>query len=138
MAQRQVLPAAAAFAADVACIVAFAAVGRRNHGEALSVAGVTQTAWPFVAGAAVGWLAARGWRRPTALVPTGLAVWVGAVTLGMALRHLTSQGTALSFVVVATLTTGALLLGWRAVRGWRRPAGRQRRRTGPADPPAAA
>lgn len=109
---------------DVVCIAAFAAVGRRNHHEALSVAGVAQTAWPFVAGVAVGWLASRGWRRPTALLPTGLAVWLGAVAIGMLLRRATSAGTALSFVVVATLTTGVLLLGWRALLARRRRASR--------------
>jgi hypothetical protein len=34
----------------------------------------------------------------------------------MALRAATGEGTALSFVVVATVATGALLVGWRAAR----------------------
>jgi hypothetical protein len=36
------------------------------------------------------------------------------------LRRATSEGTAISFVVVATLVTGALLLGWRAAASVRR------------------
>ncbi|MGZ8803446.1 MAG: DUF3054 family protein, partial [Mycobacterium sp.] len=32
----------------------------------------------------------------------------------MLLRKATSQGTAVSFIVVASLTTAVLLLGWRA------------------------
>ncbi|MGE0219132.1 DUF3054 domain-containing protein, partial [Mycolicibacterium sp.] len=62
-----------------------------------------------------GWVLARGWRRPTALAPTGLAVWVATIVVGMLLRRATSQGTAVSFIVVASLMTALLLLGWRAL-----------------------
>lgn len=103
-----------ALAADLALIALFAAVGRRNHAEGLSIGGVAETAWPFVAGAVVGWLISRGWRRPTAVVPTGITIWVCAVAVGMLLRKATSEGTAASFITVATLTIGLLLLGWRA------------------------
>lgn len=104
-----------ALTADVACIIAFIALGRRNHAEGVTVAGVAETAWPFVTGALVGWLASRGWRRPTALVPTGVVVWVCTVAVGMALRKATGAGIALSFVAVATVVTAALMLGWRAI-----------------------
>lgn len=105
--------AALALIADAACVLAFAAVGRRSHEEGLNLTGVFETAWPFLSGTALGWLVIRGWRRPTALVPTGVAVWVATVVVGMALRKATSQGTAVSFVVVASLVTAILLLGWR-------------------------
>jgi len=104
-----------AFAADLAFIALFAAVGRRNHAEGLSIGGVAETAWPFLAGAVVGWLISRGWRRPAAVVPTGITIWVCAVAVGMLLRQATSEGTAASFIAVTTLTIGLLLLGWRAV-----------------------
>ena len=81
--------------------------------------GVAETAWPFLTGTAAGWLVARGWRRPTSLTPTGLIVWASTIVVGMALRKLTSAGVAASFVVVATTFTGVLLLGWRALLGWR-------------------
>ena len=103
-----------ALAADLAFILLFAAVGRRNHAEGLSIGGVIETAWPFLAGAAVGWLISRAWRRPTAVVPTGITIWVCTVAVGMLLRKATSEGTAASFVTVATLTIALLLLGWRA------------------------
>lgn len=112
-AERDRRAAALALIADAACVLAFAAVGRRNHEEGLSLAGVFETAWPFLSGTALGWLVIRGWRRPAALVPTGVAVWVATVVVGMALRKATSQGTAVSFVVVASLVTAILLLGWR-------------------------
>lgn len=103
----------AALAADLSCVLVFTALGRRTHAEGLSVAGVAGTAWPFLAGTLVGWLVARGWRRPTALAPTGVIVWLCTVAVGMALRRATSAGTAWSFVVVAALVTAVLLLGWR-------------------------
>lgn len=105
---------AAAFATDIACVLLFCTLGRRNHSEAMNLAGVAETAWPFLAGLTAAWLLIRGWRRPTAVRPTGIAVWVGCVAIGMALRAITGAGIALSFVLVATLFTGVLLLGWRA------------------------
>ena len=54
-----------------------------------------------------------GWRRPTALIPTGLTVWIATVAVGMAVRPLVGQGVAVSFIVVAATVTAVLLLGWR-------------------------
>lgn len=104
-----------ALAADLLCVVVFCTIGRRSHAEGLTIAGIAETAWPFLAGTGVGWLLARGWQRPTSLAPTGLIVWVATVVVGMLLRKLTSQGTATSFIVVASITTAVLLLGWRGV-----------------------
>lgn len=108
-------PVAAALLADLVCVVVFCTLGRRSHDEGLSIAGIAETAWPFLTGAGVGWLLARGWRRPLSLTPTGVAVWLCTVVVGMMLRKATSQGTAVSFIVVASLVTAVLLLGWRAV-----------------------
>ncbi|MGB8403025.1 MAG: DUF3054 domain-containing protein [Mycobacterium sp.] len=105
--------AATALLIDVVCIVVFATVGRRSHAEGITLAGVAHTAWPFLTGTAVGWVASQGWRRPLTIVPTGLAVWIGTVVIGMLLRKATSQGVAVSFIVVASTVTAVLLLGWR-------------------------
>lgn len=78
------------------------------------MAGVAETAWPFLVGTLAGWLVSRGWQRPTSLAPTGIAVWISTVVVGMLLRKLTSAGVAGSFIVVASLVTAVLLLGWRA------------------------
>lgn len=104
---------ARSLAVDIACVLVFCAIGRRSHAEGLTLAGIAETAWPFLTGTAAGWLLARGWRRPVSLAPTGLTVWVCTVVVGMLLRKLTAQGTATSFIVVASLTTAVLLLGWR-------------------------
>lgn len=106
---------AVALGADVICVTVFSAIGRRSHAEGLTVAGIAETAWPFLAGTAAGWLIARGWRRPLSLTPTGLTVWVCTIVVGMLLRKVSAAGTAASFIVVASVATGVLLLGWRAV-----------------------
>jgi Protein of unknown function (DUF3054) len=106
-------PALTALAADVVCVVVFCTIGRRSHAEGITLAGVAETAWPFLAGAGIGWLLSRGWRRPVAVVPTGVAVWLCTVVIGMLLRKASSQGVAVSFIVVASLVTALLLLGWR-------------------------
>jgi hypothetical protein len=100
--------------ADIVGVLVFCTVGRRSHAEGLTVAGVADTAWPFLVGTAIGWLLIRGWRRPTAVAPTGLVVWASTVVIGMLLRKATSAGVAVSFVVVASAATAVLLLGWRA------------------------
>lgn len=110
----QTLPALTALATDVVCLIVFAAIGRRSHDEGLNLAGIAETAWPFVTGALAGWLLSLGWRRPYSLLPTGVAVWVCTIVVGMLLRKLTSAGVAPSFVVVASIATAVLLLGWRA------------------------
>jgi hypothetical protein len=124
-------------AADVACVLLFVVIGRANHGHGETVSGVASTAWPFLAGLAVGWVvalewpvalgrrrpaaalgwrrpaAALGWRRPAALVPSGVAAWLGTVVVGMVLRVVAGQGTAVSFSIVALCFLGLFLLGWR-------------------------
>jgi peptidoglycan/LPS O-acetylase OafA/YrhL len=101
-------------AVDVIAVLVFCAVGRRSHDEGLNLRGIATTAWPFLSGTAVGWLVSRGWRRPTAVAPTGVIVWVCTVAVGMLLRKASSAGVAASFVVVAASVTAVLLLGWRA------------------------
>jgi Protein of unknown function (DUF3054) len=99
---------------DVIGVLVFCAVGRRSHDEGLSVTGIATTAWPFLAGTVVGWLASRAWQRPTAVVPTGVVVWLCTVAVGMLLRKASSAGVATSFVLVAASVTAVVLLGWRA------------------------
>lgn len=106
---------AAAF--DVVAVIVFVAAGRRSHDEGGNAFVETaEVAAPFLIALAVAWLALRAWRRSEAL-RTGAAIWVVTVAAGMLLRRTVfDRGTAASFVVVATLVTGALLLGWRAAQ----------------------
>jgi Protein of unknown function (DUF3054) len=102
-----------AVALDVGCVLIFVIIGRASHTKGESLAGIASTAWPFLAGLGVGWLAARGWRRPLAISPEGLAIWLCTVALGMILRVVSGQGTAVAFIVVALAFLGLFLLGWR-------------------------
>lgn len=112
-------------AVDVAAVFVFVLIGRFAHAHGLDLAGVASTAWPFLAGLAVGWLAAR-------LLPRGridrlagfVAVWLSTVALGMALRVVAGQGTDAVFCAVATVFLGLFLAAGRfteslARRRWR-------------------
>ncbi len=107
--------AAAAAGVDACCVIVFVAIGRASHHHGESVGGLASTAWPFLAGLAVGLLVTRAWRRPAAIVPAGLGAWLGTVGVGMLLRVVAGQGTALAFIGVALAFLGLFLLGWRAV-----------------------
>lgn len=107
---------ALAAALDVLVVAVFTLIGRRTHDEPLDPAGWWDTAWPFLAGLAIGWLvvvlSSQSW--PIRLWH-GASVWIATVFGGMALRDMAGQGTALPFVIVATLFLGVTLVGWRAV-----------------------
>ncbi|MBX9388766.1 DUF3054 domain-containing protein [Streptomonospora nanhaiensis] len=106
---------------DVLCVLAFVLIGRANHAEGLAPAGVAATAWPFLAALAAAWLLCLAWRRPAAPVPTGVVVWLVTVAGGMALRAAAGGGVQVSFVVVAAVFLGLVLVGWRALALLRRP-----------------
>ena len=105
---------ALALGIDVVVVVAFAAIGRASHDSEVW-GGLWQTAWPFIAGLGLGWLVTLAWRAPMAPVRTGLGVWAVTVVVGMLLRAVSDQGTAVAFVVVASVTLCVGLVGWRAV-----------------------
>jgi len=98
---------------DVAWVLIFVAIGRNSHTEGVTLAGVAETAWPFLVGLALGWAVIGAWRRPALLVPTGLVVWPVCVGVAMALRTVSGQGAAIAFVVVALVFVGLGLMGWR-------------------------
>ena len=79
------------------CVLVFVVIGRASHSKGESFPGLASTSWPFLAGLAVGWLAGRAWRRPLAIVPAGVAAWLGTVAAG----------------VVALVFLGLFVVGWR-------------------------
>jgi Protein of unknown function (DUF3054) len=98
---------------DCCCVLVFVIIGRASHSKGEALGGIASTAWPFLAGLAAGWAAARAWRRPLALVPSGVGAWLGTVAIGMVLRVVSGQGTAFAFILVALAFLGLFLLGWR-------------------------
>lgn len=101
-------------AIDWVAIVVFAAIGRASHSESLDAVGIASTALPFLAANVVGGVLLRSWRHPERLWPTGVVLWLVTVAAGMAIRYATGAGVAVAFVIVATITLGVLLVGWRA------------------------
>ncbi|GBF94799.1 hypothetical protein Rsub_07971 [Raphidocelis subcapitata] len=103
---------------DAAVLLAFAAVGRANHGEPL--AGALETAAPFL----IGWFAAApflgGYGRDArggAAGPAAAAAakcWAVGAPLGLAVRGL-SKGymPPTPFIIVSLVATAVLMVGWR-------------------------
>jgi Protein of unknown function (DUF3054) len=100
---------------DCAGVLAFVIIGRHAHDHGDGPAGIWHTAWPFLAGLAIGLLVARAWRRPLAIVPAGLGAWLGTAGAGMLIRVLAGQGTAVAFIAVALGFLALFLLGWRLI-----------------------
>jgi len=103
--------------ADIAVIIVFVAIGREEHNSGSSVAGLLETAAPFLIALVIGWLATRAWQNPTG-VGRGLGIWLVTILAGMNLRHYVfDDGTATAFIVVASAFTLAGLVGWRLLDG---------------------
>ena len=102
-----------AAALDVCSVLIFVIIGRASHAKGESLAGIASTSWPFLCGLVAGWAVSRAWRRPLSLRPAGVAVWLSTVALGMVLRVISGQGTAVAFIGVALAFLGLFLLGWR-------------------------
>lgn len=101
-------------AIDVVLIITFAALGRDTHAHGVDPAGVLLTASPFIAACLAGWLALRTWRRPEALWPAGVALWIVTAGAGLVIRFLAGGGIAPSFALVTFGVLAAFLLLPRA------------------------
>jgi FtsH-binding integral membrane protein len=98
---------------DVASVVLFVAIGKREHEQDTAIAGLVSTAAPFLIALLVAWLVVRVWTRPTAWT-TGVMIWPITLVIGMVLRSAVwDDGTAVAFVIVATAFLGLTLVGWR-------------------------
>ena len=111
----------AAAVLDVAAVVIFVAIGRAVHTDGLTISGLASTAWPFVIGLAAGWVVLTLMHRTPASLGSGALVCGATVAVGMALRIVAGQGTAVAFVVVALCFLGAFMGGWRLLARLLRP-----------------
>ena len=111
---------ALAAGADLVALVLFVLLGRNAHDEGNAVTGTLAVVTPFLIGAAVGWLVSRAWRNPFQAWPAGVTVWLTTLVVGLVLRRFVfdgngERGTAVAFLIVATLFTCRLMIGWRLV-----------------------
>jgi hypothetical protein len=102
-------------ALDFVAVLLFVGIGRVAHAHGLSVGGMASTAWPFLSGLAVGWLGLTLVHRAPEALGSGALACGATVAVGMALRVVAGQGTALAFVLVALCFLGASMCGWRLV-----------------------
>ncbi|MDO5738583.1 MAG: DUF3054 domain-containing protein [Ornithinimicrobium sp.] len=103
-----------AYYLDLFVVLVFAAAGRASHSLSDSVLGVLETAWPFLIGVLVGWVAVLRQDRHVWWLD-GVLIAMSTIVVGMLLRLATGEGTALAFVLVASGVLVAGLVGWRAV-----------------------
>lgn len=101
--------------ADLFIVFTFVIIGRATHDHGEYVLGILSTAWPFVTGLTLGWLALRATGRSGMRPRDGAIICLYTVVVGMTLRVLAGQGTALAFILVALVFLGALMVGGRAL-----------------------
>lgn len=102
---------------DAVLVMVFATFGRGAHSEGLGIGQVWGTAWPFLVGLLLGWVAVLAARRDPRTVRSGVPVWIVTVAGGMVIRGLgDGRVPHWSFMIVAAVATGVFLLGWRALR----------------------
>jgi FtsH-binding integral membrane protein len=118
--RRRRIEAGAALVIDGVGTVVFAAIGRRSHDEAEGLGAVLTTAAPFLVALAIGWALVialhQSRSRPSdpVQIESGVVIWIVTVAAGLLLRRtLWDRGTALAFVIVATVFLGAVIVGWR-------------------------
>jgi hypothetical protein len=103
------------FVIDVILVAVFVVIGRASHKEAITVAGILVTFWPFAAGLVLAWIVTRNWRTPTRVLWSGISLWILTVLFGMIFRLIGAQDVAISFAIVAFIVLGVFLVGWRAI-----------------------
>ena len=109
---------------DLVAVLVFVGIGRAVHAHGLSIDGMASTAWPFLSGLVVGWVALTLAHRAPASLGSGALVCSATVAVGMVLRVVAGQGTAAAFVVVALCFLGAFMCGWRLLARMLRVSGR--------------
>jgi hypothetical protein len=98
---------------DVLAVLVFVVIGRRTHDEGSAIVGVIKTAAPFLIALPVGWLLFGALHEPYS-GKAGLGTWLVTLVGGMLLRKsVFNGGTAVPFVIVATVFLFVTMIFWR-------------------------
>lgn len=101
-----------ALAFDVVCVLALVVIGTRNHDTDTGLSGILFVAAPFLIALLGAHLVLNVLGKTTFVA----GIWGTTVLFGMVLRNLAfNRGTALAFVLVASVFLAATMWGWRAV-----------------------
>jgi hypothetical protein len=100
-------------AIDLAFVVLFVALGRSAHRHGISFGGMASTTWPFAVGLGLAWILLALGQRTGLTLKEGSFIVAVTVGVGMVLRVVSGQGTAVAFVFVALAFLGLFFLVWR-------------------------
>jgi FtsH-binding integral membrane protein len=104
-----------AIAFDALCILLMVVIGTRNHKTDTGITGILFVAAPFWIAMSLVHLAPL-LQRDNHKAPNTYVVWGYTVVMGMVLRNMVfNRGTALAFIIVATVFLGITMFGWRAL-----------------------
>ena len=104
-----------AFVFDALCVLLMVVIGTRNHKTDTGITGILFVAAPFWIAMSLTHLAPLLQRTVKAGAHV-VVVWGYTVVMGMVLRNMVfNRGTAVVFIIVATVFLGITMFGWRAL-----------------------
>ena len=100
---------------DALCVLLMVVIGTRNHKTDTGITGILFVAAPFWIAMSLAHLAPL-LQRKNRKEQNVYMVWGYTVIMGMVLRNLVfDRGTAVAFIIVATVFLGITMFGWRAL-----------------------
>lgn len=110
-------PRLRAFVYDALCVLVFVIIGTRNHDTDTGITGVLYVAAPFWMALSLAHVVPLLQKTGPKVLPHKYVVVGYTLVMGMVFRNfIFDRGTAVPFVIVATLFLSATMLGWRAVQ----------------------
>ncbi|MEI6200196.1 MAG: DUF3054 domain-containing protein [Actinomycetota bacterium] len=104
-----------AYVFDALCVLLMVVIGTRNHKTDTGLSGILFVAAPFWIALSLAHLAPL-LQRKDRKDPNTYVVWGYTVIMGMLLRNMVfNRGTAVAFIIVATVFLGITMFGWRAI-----------------------
>lgn len=100
---------------DLVLVFVFAILARLAHGG-ISFSAILNTFWPFAIGTLAGAGIALALRRDSHTLATGAIIWIVTAVMGLGIWGIRHQEIPhISFIIVASVMSGLLLLSWRLI-----------------------